>query len=345
MAILHLHHLARHVPLRQLNCWTSIRTASTVVGKSGRIYIEGDLLRRRRDDRNTFKAESGNESFVLKHVPTPFYRLSTFLPRVFSGARRLRLAVDSSDDDNVLVYPYFRGTLFDLIQANPDLSVANRKEILRHLAEAIQELHSKDLIHLDVKPQNVFVNWTCNEDGTKTITDVALADLWHAQRSERGEPYEPRFPVGDMAWRSLEAHVGRAITKASDMYSFGLVCAYAFGGGDMLLLRDEINEQELQIGSVLEAKVLTEVLSMRLAYFGLPTEGLLEKLDHWSEAFKTYSRLANQVLKITPELRFEVWGASFGSKARDMILGLTKSDPAARLTVDQVLAHPWWEKQ
>ena len=29
-----------------------------------------------------------------------------------------------------------------------------------------------------------------------------------------------------MAWRSLEAHTGRAMTKASDMYSFGLVVSF-----------------------------------------------------------------------------------------------------------------------
>ena len=70
------------------------------------------------------------------------------LQREFSGTRRLRLVVDSSDEDNVLVYPYFRGSLFELIEANPDLSLANRKEILWHLAEAIRELHSRDWIHL-----------------------------------------------------------------------------------------------------------------------------------------------------------------------------------------------------
>ena len=29
-----------------------------------------------------------------------------------------------------------------------------------------------------------------------------------------------------MAWRSLEAYTGRAMTKASDMYSFGLVVSF-----------------------------------------------------------------------------------------------------------------------
>lgn len=49
------------------------------------------------------------------------------------------------------MYPYFRGSLFELIQGNPELSVANRKEVLRRLAEAICELHIKDCLHLGNK--------------------------------------------------------------------------------------------------------------------------------------------------------------------------------------------------
>ena len=88
-------------------------------------------------------------------------------------------------------------------------------------------VHEGQLTSLaDVKPQNVYVNWTCNDDGTKTITDVVLADFWNSWKVQRGEPYETRDPVGHIAWRSLEAHVGLAMTKASDMYSFGLVVSF-----------------------------------------------------------------------------------------------------------------------
>ena len=78
-----------------------------------------------------------------------------------------------------------------------------------------------------MKPQNVLVNWTCNEDGTTTtFTDVALADFWVAWRSVDREPRQPLYLLEHMAWRSLEAHAGRAMTKASDMYSFGLVVSF-----------------------------------------------------------------------------------------------------------------------
>jgi hypothetical protein len=37
--------------------------ASTVVGKSGRVYVQGEMLRRRQDERNTFKAEYASAPF------------------------------------------------------------------------------------------------------------------------------------------------------------------------------------------------------------------------------------------------------------------------------------------
>ena len=39
--------------------------ASTIVGKSGRVYAQGEMLRRRRNERNTFKAEYASVSFQL----------------------------------------------------------------------------------------------------------------------------------------------------------------------------------------------------------------------------------------------------------------------------------------
>ncbi|CRK37498.1 hypothetical protein BN1708_007374, partial [Verticillium longisporum] len=92
--------------------------ASTIVGKSGRAYVQGDVLQRHREDPTTlsvFKAESGNESFILKRVPRPFYDLSLRLAAEFTGSRRLRIHVNYNLEEGILVYPYFRGTLLTLI--------------------------------------------------------------------------------------------------------------------------------------------------------------------------------------------------------------------------------------
>jgi serine/threonine protein kinase len=81
-------------------------------------------------------------------VSRSFYDLSLRLTTDFPTSRRLRIHVDSNEDENLLVYPYYQRTLLRLLQEDPNVSDAARKEILRQTGEAIQELHSKDWIHI-----------------------------------------------------------------------------------------------------------------------------------------------------------------------------------------------------
>jgi serine/threonine protein kinase len=56
--------------------------------------------------------------------------------------------VDCDDEESILVYPYYQTTLLAFIREDPETSDAARKTILRQTGEAIQELHSKDWIHI-----------------------------------------------------------------------------------------------------------------------------------------------------------------------------------------------------
>jgi hypothetical protein len=53
-----LNRLARHTPLGRLVYRPAIRMASTIVGKSGSVYVQGEVLQRRQDPKlSIFKAE------------------------------------------------------------------------------------------------------------------------------------------------------------------------------------------------------------------------------------------------------------------------------------------------
>ena len=56
--------------------------------------------------------------------------------------------IDCNEEEGILVYPYFRGTLLGLIHDDEDLPLEERKKILRQVGEAIRELHHKDWIHI-----------------------------------------------------------------------------------------------------------------------------------------------------------------------------------------------------
>lgn len=73
----------------------------------------------------------------------------------------------------------------------------------------------------DVKPDNILINCTCDDNGNKTVTDVALGDFDIAFKLEPGLLL--RYAIGNVMWRSLEGQTASGVTKASDIYSFGLV--------------------------------------------------------------------------------------------------------------------------
>jgi hypothetical protein len=117
-------------------------------------------------------------------------------------------------------------------------------------------------------------------------------------------------------------------------------CIYAFGVGDLLLIH---NYQELvKLGVSPEE----EILSRHFSFFGLANDGLLKQVgdEKWSEVLRAVSKTAEMAVQEQPETRFEQWGQELGSKAQNMIAGMTKIDPTARSTIDQVLAHPWWQE-
>ncbi|KAF2702783.1 kinase-like protein [Pleomassaria siparia CBS 279.74] len=303
---------------------------STIAGQSGRVYVQCEALQRHHEDYrlSVFKAEPGSESFVFERVPRSFYHLVLCLAAGFAGSRRLRMHMDCNQKEDLLVYPYFKGTLLAFLWEDPDLPLLERKKTLRRVGEAIQELHGKDWIHIDVKPDNMLVNWTCDKEGNKTVT------------LEDGKSRQTPHAVENAMWRSPEGQTGRSVTKASDIFSFILVCIYALGGGGFLLLDDH---HELANRGIAPEQ---EILVRHFSYFGPAPEGLFKPVnsEDWCSALKAASEIADEAVKEQPELRFKRRGEELDPEAQNMISGMTNLDPLARTTIYQVLMHQWWQE-
>jgi serine/threonine protein kinase len=75
----------------------------------------------------------------------------------------------------------------------------------------------------DVKPDNILVNWTGDGQGNKSVTDVVLGDFDIAYQVKDNESIQTPHAQGNAMWRCPEAQTGSRVSKASDVYSFGLV--------------------------------------------------------------------------------------------------------------------------
>ncbi|KAF2968160.1 hypothetical protein GQX73_g5468 [Xylaria multiplex] len=183
---------------------------------------------------NYLRPENG--PVTLKQESKSIFDLSRRLADEFAGSRRLRMPVDFSPKDHIVVYPCSTGTLLDL-----------------YLGEAIQEFHAK-------------------------------------------------------------------------------VCIYALGGGRFLLSEDKEMLAEL---AKLGITPREDILPQHFTYFGLVNEELLKEVDDYEHStLKKVSATAELAVKNQPELQFKVWGKELGEAALDMISGMTKPDPKARLTID-----------
>jgi serine/threonine protein kinase len=114
-------------------------------------------------------------------------------------------------DEPFLALEYVEGpTLFELINRHKKLPIDICLFIAKELVKAMAAVHRYNVLHLDVKPHNIFLSFA---------GDVKLGDLGMARELIDSNP----TIVGTPAYMSPEQVLGREITKASDLFSFGAV--------------------------------------------------------------------------------------------------------------------------
>ncbi|KAJ7578093.1 kinase-like domain-containing protein [Mycena floridula] len=128
----------------------------------------------------------------------------------------------------VLVSPFYRyGHIHKYLQKNP---TAARMPIIHAIASGMEYLHSKDIVHGDLKAQNILVD----KRGNPSICDFGVSKILGARgfttMSVGTAPYmapELFFVVDAVTQdRSLPT-----TTKSSDVYSFGLLVLEILTGG------------------------------------------------------------------------------------------------------------------
>lgn len=105
--------------------------------------------------------------------------------------------------------------LKSLIRLSGALSVDTALKIALQAGEALRAAHHKNIVHQDLKPQNIMLG----ADGRVFVTDFGLATL----RAGSGAEDVPAGIVGTPLYVSPEQARGAPADPRSDIYSFGVV--------------------------------------------------------------------------------------------------------------------------
>ncbi len=124
-------------------------------------------------------------------------------------------------DTYYIVMEYLRGTdLKTAIRERGKINQRKAAEIGSQVAQALSVAHAADIIHRDIKPQNIMIQ----PDGNIKVMDFGIARAGDAHLSQTATV------LGTAHYVSPEQAQGKELTGSSDIYSLGIVLYEAVTG-------------------------------------------------------------------------------------------------------------------
>ena len=123
--------------------------------------------------------------------------------------------VGDEDDKHYIVMEYVRGyTLKQLIKKRGPIPYKEAVWMIKQLAGALMEAHRNNVIHRDVKSQNVLIK----DDGTVKLSDFGIALANNAMQITKKDSV-----LGSVHYLAPELSQGKQANMQSDIYSLGIV--------------------------------------------------------------------------------------------------------------------------
>ncbi|MGG7213982.1 Stk1 family PASTA domain-containing Ser/Thr kinase [Clostridium nigeriense] len=150
-----------------------------------------------------------------KEISQKFKREATAIANLSDANIVNVLDVGTQDDIDYIVMEYVSGkTLKELINYSGKLTYNTAIKIALQIAKALDCAHRNNIIHRDIKPQNILVT----ETGEVKVTDFGIAKSTDSQTITNTTSI-----IGSAHYLSPEQAKGTYIDFRSDIYSFGIV--------------------------------------------------------------------------------------------------------------------------
>ncbi|KAI1260242.1 kinase-like domain-containing protein [Xylariaceae sp. FL1019] len=313
-----------HSPFSQ-----SIEPGAILRGYSGREYTIENVLQDRQN-RQVFLARAEEKMFVLKSLFEKDYEYSLPLQLRLNQSPYLRALRDTVPDQKMFVNEYLTDHLLNF--AFKDISMATQKRILRDSLRGLATLHSQNIAHLDVKANNIMVDYHDTPEGI-VVERVQLSDLEDSTHIPPGQALNG-VQVGNQLWRSPEAHVQGAVGKPSDVFSLAIVFIF-------MRLRSVI----FLADGAPKLDPTQDILMKQISFFAdwKDFDGFLNCLGRRHPWASSLRRMADSFDQKNPRLPFASWKSDLlEPEFKDLIGKMTNFDPRKRITAEQALDHPYF---
>lgn len=181
------------------------------------------------------------------------------------------------------------GELFNRIVDRGPFPEPEAAKLFAQILLSMEYLHSLDIVHRDVKPENIL--YTAEGSNSVKLIDFGYAGVWSPEKELTGLCGTPDYVAPEVLTWYEDEESGTPYGKSSDLWSLG-VLLYVILSGCSPFSADE------------EDEILKLVAAAQYVF-------------HEGEF------------------------ASVSANAKDMIAKLLVSDPSQRLTMPQMLSHPW----
>lgn len=134
--------------------------------------------------------------------------------------------IEEVDDRLFMVLPFLDGESLDKRIEQSPLPIPDLLNVSVHVAQALQEAHSKGIVHRDVKPGNVMVQ----QKGQ--LLHCVLMDFGLARLSQGTRLTRAGSQLGTAAYMSPEQVEGSEVDQRTDIWSLGVVI-YEMASGQL----------------------------------------------------------------------------------------------------------------
>jgi serine/threonine protein kinase len=132
-----------------------------------------------------------------------------------------------------IVMEFIEGkNLARLLQEKP-LSASQAMALIAQIGEGLAAAHDRDVIHRDMKPENVLISQRHGKDWVEIVDFGVAASL--AMPTSRERLTVSGFVVGTQRYMAPEQMEGKPATPATDIFSFGLLCAEMLCGAESVM--------------------------------------------------------------------------------------------------------------